>query len=291
MESGAALAVARWIFFSSAMTVFGVALFPLCALRSSRDGEGVIGCQPLIFGAAVLALASSLAWLVLITVDFGGEDPASFVNTASTILFETDFGPAWLVRLAAVFALVASTALRLPEAVVLAPAAIVLGSEAWFGHSAIGGPIQHIIQIAHLLSAGAWLGGLVALTGVIRQVIQKRLSPERLRLTLLNFSGLRIISVEMAVITGLLNTWFVVGSISRFAAEYALVLVIKVALFLVMALIALFNRFRFLPQLQMPGLHDHAVRRFRQTVFLEQALGLAVLLAASVLGLTEPTAF
>ena len=131
MESGAALVVARWIFFSSAMAVFGVALFPLYALRSSRDGEGVIGCQPLIFGAAVLALASSLAWLVLITVDFGGEDPASFVNTASTILFETDFGPAWLVRLAAVFALVASTALRLPEAVVLAPAAIVLGSEAW----------------------------------------------------------------------------------------------------------------------------------------------------------------
>ena len=78
MESGAALVVARWVFFSSAMTVFGVALFPLYALRSSRDGEGVIGFQPLIFGAAVLALASSLAWLALITVNFGGEDAASF---------------------------------------------------------------------------------------------------------------------------------------------------------------------------------------------------------------------
>src|SRR5438128_371272 len=137
MESGAALVVARWVFFSSAMTVFGVALFPFYAQRQSGDGESVVRSQPLIFGAAVLALASTLAWLALITVDFGGEDLASFVSTARTILFETDFGPAWLVRLIAAFALVVIAAIRLPAAVVVVPATIVLGSEAWIGHSAI----------------------------------------------------------------------------------------------------------------------------------------------------------
>ena len=47
MESGAALVIARWVFFSSAMTAFGGALFSLYTPQPSRGGEGVIRFQPL----------------------------------------------------------------------------------------------------------------------------------------------------------------------------------------------------------------------------------------------------
>src|SRR4029079_14350401 len=83
-----------------------------------------------------------------------------FAATGETVLFETAFGPAWLVRIAASAALVLVAAAWPRPWPLLLLATLLLASEGWIGHGA-GGGIRHCVsQMLHLLAAGAWLGGL-----------------------------------------------------------------------------------------------------------------------------------
>ena len=53
-------------------------------------------------------LASALVWFATFVVSTGQQDEG-FLVTASAILFETSFGPIWLVRLASLALLVAAS--------------------------------------------------------------------------------------------------------------------------------------------------------------------------------------
>src|SRR5258708_20987275 len=100
MESGAAVVLARFVFFVAASCAFGAAVFPLYALGTT-DERDVRWLRGPILVAAAVALVAALAWLAFAIRDFGGDDVPSFVTTGETVLFETAFGPAWLIRLAA----------------------------------------------------------------------------------------------------------------------------------------------------------------------------------------------
>src|SRR5438045_313988 len=96
-----ALLVSRWLFFASAMAAFGTALFPFYAVGPT-DGCRLRGTMArLIAGSALAVLLATLAWLSLMTIDLAGDDDQALLATARTILFETSFGPVWLVRIAA----------------------------------------------------------------------------------------------------------------------------------------------------------------------------------------------
>lgn len=286
-----AIIVVRAVFFAAAMATFGTALFPLYAVRRVDREETARRIRPLLFGASFLALLSALCWLALVIVDFGGMEAATFVSTAATILFETDFGPVWLVRLAVALLLVFVAASRLPPVATLALATVVLASQAWVGHSATGGPIHRTMQIVHLLSAGAWLGGLLPLAQVVRQIAQERASDRHAQRILLRFSAMGMVSVGLIIVTGVFNTWFVIGRIPNFSEEYDDILLLKIALVLGMVAVAIFNRLRLLPQLANANPRSPVLRQFWQSVLLEQALAVAVLLAASMLGRTNPQAW
>lgn len=289
-DEGVTIVLVRAVFFAAAMAAFGTALFPFYALRRDDREESVRCIRPLLIGASLLALVSALAWLALVVVEFGGVDAASFVSTVATILFETDFGPVWLVRLAIAFLLVVVTASRLPLSASLALATVVLGSQAWVGHSAIGGPIHRLVQIAHLLSAGAWLGGLLPLAQALRQIARQKTSDGQAPRILLRFSAMGMVSVGLIAVTGGFNTWFVIGGIPGFSEEYDQVLLVKIALFFAMVVVAIFNRLRLLPQLALASPRGPILRRFIWSVLVEQGLGVAVLLAAGILGRTSPQA-
>ena len=271
------------------MVAFGSALFRFYAFRRGDEGETAGHIRALVRGAAFCALLSACGWLGLTAVDFGGDDLASFASTLWTILFATDFGPVWLVRLAAALALLVVAVLRPRPVVVLALATVVLGSEAWIGHSAIGGPLHRAVQVVHLLSAGAWLGGLAPLAYVLREGAEGHAAEDRACRVLVRFSAVGVVSVGLIAVTGMINTWLIVGRIPGFAATYDRLILLKIALFLAMVLVAAFNRFRLLPLLDAGGGSRRSVLAwFRRTVLLEQALGLAVVLAASLLGMTSP---
>jgi putative copper export protein len=75
-------------------------------------------------------------------------DPQSFIATARTILFETDFGPVWLVRLSVVVALLVAGLSLASTVSVLALVTILLGSEAWIGHAVGVQPLRRSSRIS-----------------------------------------------------------------------------------------------------------------------------------------------
>ena len=204
MPVDAALVLARWLFLAASTACFGLALFPFYALR----GEGAPGVRShrLQAAAAAVALLAAIAWLGLAVVAFGGRDLASFLGTLGTVLFATSLGPAWLLRLAAALALLLVAALRPRPLPLLALAAVVLGTEAGIGHGATHGWTYQLAQVVHLLAAGAWLGGLLALATLLHGA-PGALAEDHVAAVLLRFSTVGIVSVIAIAATGALSAW------------------------------------------------------------------------------------
>jgi putative copper resistance protein D len=285
-----ALLLSRWMFFASAMATFGTALFPFYALGQT-DGCQLRGTiARLIAGSALMVLLATLAWLSLMTIDIAGDDPQALLATARTILFETSFGPVWLVRLAAACGLLVAAVLELSPLLVLILAAAVLGSEAWLGHSATGGPLQQADILVHLLAAGAWLGGLLPLVLVVFCGTRDKTYGEVACRALRRFSIVGVASVGLIAASGVTSAWSIAGRLPVLTCAYDLAVVAKVGLFLTILAVASFNRFRLLPPLiGATDPHRQGLRLFERTIVVELALGLVVLLAASILGLTDPS--
>lgn len=288
IDEGGILIVARVAFLAAAMATFGSALFPFYAVGRDDREQFERRTRPLVFGAALLALLSALIWLALVIVEFGGTDAASFVSTAKTILFETDFGPVWLVRLAFALLLVFVAASRLSTVATLALATVVLGSQAWVGHAAIGGTINRVVQIAHLLPAGAWLGGLPPLALALRQLARETAEHERALRILMHFSSMGIVCVAIITVTGMLNTWLVIGRIPNLSEEYDRILIVKIELFIAILALALLNRLHLMPKVKNPSGGGIVLRLLCWSVLLEQGIGVSIILAASILGQTSP---
>jgi putative copper resistance protein D len=149
---------------------------------------------------------------------------------------------------------------------------------------------------AHLLAAGAWLGGLLPLGFIL---MRYRLETEMARAAdldevLLRFSGMGYIAVATLIGSGLLNGWFLVGNVSDlFATSYGQLLSVKVVLFAGMLALAVSNRFWIVPSLTKAPADDPNgstawTARLRNHVLGEQCLGLTVLLIVSVLGTMRP---
>jgi len=142
---------------------------------------------------------------------------------------------------------------------------------------------------AHLLAAGAWLGGLVPLNYSIRDG-QPIVDADRI---LLRFSSMGYVAVATLIVSGLVNSWLLVGSVSSLLKTlYGQILLGKLALFAAMLGLAAANRFWLVPRMieTRAGSGEAAVwlARLRYHVLGEQFLGLMILLAVSVLGTMRP---
>ena len=150
---------------------------------------------------------------------------------------------------------------------------------------------------AHLLAAGAWLGGLVPLGFMLLgyMMTEREASPvidvERI---LLRFSRMGYVAVGTLIGSGLINSWFLVGSVSGLLnTPYGQILLGKLALFAAMLALAAANRFWLVPQMIVAragasGEPSVWLSRLRYHVLGEQLLGLMVLLAVSILGTMWP---
>ena len=137
---------------------------------------------------------------------------------------------------------------------------------------------------AHLLAAGAWLGGLLPL-----RYILLRGSPDAESI-LRRFSGMGYVAVAVLIGTGLINSWFLVGSLDGLTSTpYGQLLLLKLSLLLGMLGLAFVNRFWLVPALATNSDKSiAAIGRLRRHVLGEQALGLLVILIVSVLGIMAP---
>jgi len=303
----AGLITARCLHFAAAMALFGLALFPLYSYRARAGAPPAQLSRWLrvsLWRAALLALVSGLGWGWFTIAGMTGTvsaaaDPESLLS----VLRETSFGQVWVARLALVAALLVSLtgldAERHPDWVTALLAAMLLLSLALVGHTQTHDGALRLVHAsadgAHLLAAGAWLGGLLAL-GYLLVLARRFPSPEHTAdatAALVRFSGMGYIAVSVLVGSGLIITLCLVGSVANLGGtRYGQLLLLKLLLFAGMLTLAVLNRFRLVPSLQrqkegaLPA--ESSLRMLRRNVIGEQVLGLTIALVVGWLGTLQP---
>jgi putative copper resistance protein D len=301
------LVVARLLHFAAVTALAGVSFFPLYAYANAEPIVLLRWRQGVLLAAAVAALLSGILWFVFSVANMSGTlaDVADR-DVLWTVLNETSFGRVWTARmLLAVIVLVvisrrfASTVGPQPDWIMPSLTAALLASLAGVGHSQIEEGMAGVIHVtsdtAHLLAAGAWLGGLLPLGFILahdgRETDTARATD--LDEVLLRFSGMGYIAVATLIGSGLANGWLLIGSVSGlFATPYGQLLLVKLALFAGMLALAVSNRFWIVPSLTKARTDGRGptawTARLRHHVLGEQFLGLMVLLIVSVLGMMRP---
>jgi putative copper resistance protein D len=100
------------------------------------------------------------------------------------------------------------------------------------------------------------------------------------------FSNMGVISVAVLLATGVVNTSNTVGIGDALTdTGYGQLLLAKIALFLVMMFIAIFNRHVLAPRLSEPG----RMERLQRNSVVEIALGLLIIAIVGALGTMAPT--
>lgn len=267
--------------------------------------KGLMGA---LAAAAGLGLVASVAGLMIQTGLMSGS-PADSLDPASLrgLLMETTTGHMTVLRIAALLlslpvAVKGSAAgSKRPLVIIAGLGAISLGSLAWNGHGAMngGGPgaVFLIVDIIHLLAAGAWIGALACFSGLLLSP-KARLgvaNSQAIYHALTDFFGVGAALVALLLLTGLVNSWRLVGPAhvaSLLTSPYGRLLSAKVVLFIIMAALAATNRFWFLPPLarELPRgtVSGPAHARLRQAVIVETVISILILALVSWFGTLDP---
>jgi copper resistance protein D len=316
------LIAARAIHFASVVMATGIVFFELLvaapALQtigapSSRTVIAFRTCMTrLLWTGLAVAVASGAAWLSLLAARIADKSASEVVadGTAWVLLTQTRFGLDWQLRLLFAVLLAGYPLLfKLKSAPPsnrhgIAPAllaAAFLGMLAWAGHGGATpgneGNVHVSADFIHLIAAGAWLGGLVPLVLLLEYL--RRSGEEGWAGVACDvtrrFSNLGIVAVGALLLSGLINVWFLVGSMGGLiGTSYGRLLLLKVALFVAMVCLAAVNRLRLLPGLSTAAasksgnLDVHAVQALQRNTIFEILLGLAVISIVGMLGITPP---
>jgi len=277
----------RMAFYADLLLLFGVALFGLYST------DATLRFRPMLRGMALIGALLSVAGLVLMTRAMSGETEfAALWPHLQMMLFETDVGLAWAVRMIALVVVMIWPGLWQASIA----GALALASLAWSGHGAMDGAWHLLSDILHLLAAGAWMGAMLAL--ILMSRLDALFSEARIRSladAVKRFEGVGAAIVLILSVTGVLNYLFIVGPKlgEILLGTYGILLAIKVVLFAGMLVLAALNRFHLGPSLEQSlrdGQHQVAANALRRSVSVE--LGMALLIVALVawLGTLGPDA-
>jgi copper transport protein len=251
----------------------GVAAFVLlCAPDASRNRTLQLLARGGLIGGAVTAVAA-----VLVQGPYAAGVSMNHMLNRQLLqqTLVTPFGSAMTLRLA-LYGVLGVVAWRLPRILSglanwLLPAglAALAVSIAMAGHAAGSGLISLGVDALHALTAGLWVGGLVALVALGRSVEPK---------ALLRFATLAMASVLTLIATGTLNSLRHLTAVEQlWQTRYGLTLVIKITIVAITLAVAAISRWR-LRQLRVP----------LRSVRIEAGLSMAVLIVTTLLSLTAP---
>ena len=316
------LVLTRAIHFGAMLWLFGeFVLFAVVvgpALRSVSDRASIDSREPehrlfRVAGSCVaIGIASAIAWLLLEAANMSGVPRMEALNrhTLEVVLQETVFGRIWLVRLG--LSLVLSAVLWLgwrqqtrPKggAMLKIGGTLLAGAYAatlaWTGHALSDAGADRYVHLAsdavHLLAAGAWVGALPGLASLLERAGDAA-RPERFALAVSatrRFFTLGMVSVSALVMTGLINAWYLIGSVAALlGTEYGRLLLWKLLIFATMVALAAINRLRLTPRLARATTivtpSRSALARLRRNTLLELAGGVAVVGIVAALGVATP---
>lgn len=279
-----ALVLCRFLHFVVVLMLFGAGVFrPLLLNGEAAPLDRQLA--RITRWLTAVALVSGVSWLLLITASMAGAWEAALdPSTLHLVLRNTFFGQVWTwhLLLNAVLMGLLLTPWRTNVPLRLVVSGLLLATLAPVGHGAmldgLSGQLLILNQIIHLTCVGAWLGGLLLLVMILRQPCGHSLSA-----ILRRFSGVGYGLVAGLVITGLINVRVLTGALwpTPLLSGFALILLIKVALVVVMLGLALFNRLRIKDC-------EQRVDLLKTSVILEWLLGMGAVAAVSLLGTMPP---
>jgi len=276
---------------------FGLPLFTLYA-----PGAAAAGLRRALVSTSVLGVALSIAGLILLAASMAGIPTASVDRAAvEAILSIPAIGTAVIIRIGALLLLaVVAITIRRPQPAVagVAIGGTALASLAWTGHGNISegfwAPIHLAADVVHLLAAGAWLGALVALVILVTRPVRVAGADHvaQTHTALAGFSIIGSVIVGLIVVTGMVNSWTVIGLDNvgaLFTTVYGWLFIAKLALFATMLGLAAANRFRLTPALERAsGDPSRQLKALRTSLAVETAAAVSILALVAWLGLLAP---
>jgi putative copper resistance protein D len=304
----ALLIVARAAHTAASILLAGTFTFELVALgpavqsRSDDFREVERHLFRLARWSLAVVLLSALLWFWLEVANMSGLPLThAFPKTAwQTVLFETNFGRVWQLRLGltAVALLFAASKLTRNEArqrrvilVLWFLSVVLLVSLSWISHAAAARvqPLGLLGDALHLCAAGVWIGGLAPLAIFLTRARASFSLGGCAGPVVNRFSTLSLTCVSVLAVSGLSNSWLLVGSIhALFTTRYGWLLLFKLTLFGILVGFGVRNRFVIKTRLlNVPSSSDMLVQ-LRRNVICEACLGLAVVIIVACLGVTPP---
>ena len=213
------------------------------------------------------AVLSGAAWLVVLAADIGGRTLHDVFadDIVQRVVTETRFGFVWSVRfflaLLLAFGLLVlgrqrDGSPRWQVLCVVALALTLVGSLAWSGHASgtpgIAGVLHISADVLHLVAAGVWVGSLLPLALLLAAArrASSAVVASMARDATRRFSVLGVIAVGTLLVTGVINTCVLVGSIPLIGTDYGRLLWRR-CLFIAMVASPP-NRMRFAPRRPPP---------------------------------------
>lgn len=257
---------------------------------------GDVGAVTLVAAAAVMLVGQSAA--------MQGSLGAGLSQPALREAIHSRWADAWTVRAFAgaallfVFGIAGRAARPGPgtlAAGVLAAVPLLLGTSV-NGHAATTPPAWLSVgaDVLHLAATAAWLGGGLCLAALLRLARRDDAAFAAVRSVVPRFSALGLLSVQVLIVTGLYQAWaHLAGPQALTTTGYGRTLLLKLALFALMAIPAAANRFVIKPRLAATTAMDGGgraalLRRFSRLVAAEAGLGVGVLACAALLSALPP---
>jgi copper transport protein len=283
-----AYGVARGLFYAALLLLVGALSFALfVSPRWPLRLLAGVACA-----GAVSALAGVLLQGALATGAGPGDLLGREVVQAATA---TRAGDAWAIRAGAwAVALALLVAMPAPprRAGLLAlavPVAVLVASLPYGGHAGTQSPRAVLVpaDVAHVLAAGAWLGGLVLLLAVFWPRRAQAPADGAAQATA-RFSRLALPAVAVLTAAGLVQAWFYLGSIGALVdSTYGWALLAKIALLGGVVALAAGNRRR---AAAFAGGATQPAGALRRAMGAEVALAVLVLAATATLVRATPAA-
>ncbi len=257
----------------------------LCVLVPAAGGQNSSFRRTWTFFSAAIVLMASAAVvdLVLRTAEMSGNPLSAVIPLLPAVILKTHFGAVWLIRMACLLAIGALVTMgrnyrhtQAFSSVLLLIAAVIAFTESATGHAADAGDfsVAEVMDFLHLAGALVWGGGLFTISLLVLPASITGNGPQAQSLVRVveRFSRTAGFAVSVIVATSLYNAWMDVGSLDAlFKSPYGKAILAKIVFFVLLLVLAAFNRSISVPRLQewagQPAARPGAVGRYLASLF------------------------
>ena len=287
-----ALAICRFAHFMAAMLAFGASAFLWLYAPVGLQRLFAPKVRRLALAASLVVLLTAMVWLALEAASMADDSSAAFdPGTIAAVLTDTEFGHAWIAHLAFAAAFVAAAIFAPRDAwgAIAVLSGLTLATLGLVGHAAMQTGVVGIAHRAnhavHLLTTGAWLGGLIPFVMCIDAYGRNLLRRESVS-AMMHFSFYGHFVVAAIVATGIVNIALTSHRLPLPpATPYRALLDVKIGVVSIMILLAVVNRYGLVPRLKSSA---GALAAMRRLSLVNVGLGTLVVALVSVFALLNP---